>query len=147
MNNENIYLITESSYEKTVQERVHLYEYIRQLAYIAKQPQCSENYTQLRKAALLYEMMADSLFREWDIPESYMIHENSDDLENIKAAELLDDEDYEDKDTGEDEECVTFFDVMGELIAKSKAVTADMEAVLAELDSELAVFRANANDE
>ena len=76
-----------------------------------------------------------------------MIHENPADLEDIKAAELLDYCDYEDEDTPEDEECVTFFDVMGELIAKSKAVTADMEAVLAELDSELAPFRSNENDD
>lgn len=36
----------------------------------------------------------------------------------------------------------TFFDVMNRLIARSKAVTADMEAVLAELESEIEPFRA-----
>lgn len=147
MNNENIYLIAKETYEKIVKERVHLYEYIRQLVYIAEQAQSRENYTQLRKAAILYGMMAEELFEGWDIPESYMIHENPADLEDIKAAELLDYDDYEDEDTTEDEECVTFFDVMGELIAKSKAVTADMEAVLAELDSELAPFRSDENND
>ena len=147
MSNENIYLIAKETYEKIVKERVHLYEYIRQLVYIAEQAQSRENYTQLRKAAILYGMMAEELFEGWDIPESYMIHENPADLEAIKAAELLDYCDYEDEDTPEDGECVTFFDVMGELIAKSKAVTADMEAVLAELDGELAPFRSNENDD
>ena len=36
----------------------------------------------------------------------------------------------------------TFFDVMNRLIARNKAVTADMEAVLAELESEIEPFRA-----
>ena len=80
MNNENIYLITKETYEKVVKERVHLYEYIRQLVYIAEQAQSRENYTQLRKAAILYGMMADELFEGWAIPESYMIHENPADL-------------------------------------------------------------------
>ena len=40
-----------------------------------------------------------------------------------------------------------FFDRMGELIAKSKAVTADMEALLAELDSTVEPFRHEDGDE
>ena len=43
--------------------------------------------------------------------------------------------------TDEKEEGETFFDVMNRLIAKNKAVTADMEAVLAELESEIEPFR------
>ena len=44
--------------------------------------------------------------------------------------------------TEEKQEGETFFDVMNRLIARSKAVTADMEAVLAELESEIEPFRA-----
>lgn len=36
-----------------------------------------------------------------------------------------------------------FINTMWELIAKSKAVTAEMEALLAELDGELAAFRSD----
>ncbi len=43
--------------------------------------------------------------------------------------------------TEEKQEGETFFDVMNHLIARSKAVTADMEAVLAELESEIEPFR------
>ena len=39
--------------------------------------------------------------------------------------------------TEEKQEGETFFDVMNRLIARSKAVTADMEAVLTELESEI----------
>ena len=41
--------------------------------------------------------------------------------------------------TEEKQEGETFFDVMNRLIARSKAVTADMEAVLAELESEMCI--------
>ena len=41
----------------------------------------------------------------------------------------------------EKQEGETFFDVMNRLIARSKEVTADMEAVLAELESEIEPFR------
>ena len=44
--------------------------------------------------------------------------------------------------TEEKKESETFFDVMNRLIARSKTVTADMEAVLAELESEIELFRA-----
>lgn len=42
----------------------------------------------------------------------------------------------------EKQEGETFFDVMNCLIARSKAVTADMEAVLVELEGEIEPFRA-----
>ena len=42
----------------------------------------------------------------------------------------------------EKQEGETFFDVMSRLIARSKAVTADMEAVLVELETEIEPFRA-----
>ena len=45
--------------------------------------------------------------------------------------------------TEEKQEGETFFDVMNRLIARSKAVTADMEAALAELDSASQPFRHN----
>ena len=64
-------------------------------------------------------------------------------MDRIKEQELLDysegdpDEDTENQ---EDEEGTTFFDVMEGLIARSKAVTSGMEAVLVELDSAFEPF-------
>ena len=49
--------------------------------------------------------------------------------------------------TEEKQEGETFFDVMNRLIARSKAVTADMEAVLVELESEIDPFRAPKDQE
>ena len=66
-----------------------------------------------------------------------------------KTLELLDyGEDEPDEDTEDaEEDGVFFFEVMEGLIAKNKAVTADMEAVLAELDSAFEPFRHNENHE
>lgn len=143
MNNENIYMISEEVYEATVNERVLLYGFIRQLAFQIKRAETMEDFFHLKEAAALYGGQAEKLFETWDIPGRYVVYGNPGDLDGIKALELLD---YGENDPGEgqeDEEGASFFEVMEGLIAKSKAVTADMEAVLAELDSAFEPFRHN----
>ena len=143
MNNENIYMISEDVYEATVNERILLYGFIRQLAFLMKRAETMEDFFHLKEAAALYGGQAEKLFETWDIPGRYVVYGNPGDLDGIKALELLD---YGEDDPGEgqeDEEGASFFEVMEGLIAKSKAVTADMEAVLAELDSAVEPFRHN----
>lgn len=143
MNNENIYMISEDIYEATVNERILLYGFIRQLAFQMKRAETMEDFFHLKEAAALYGGQAEKLFETWDIPGRYVVYGNPGDLDGIKALELLD---YGEDDPGEgqeDEEGASFFEVMEGLIAKSKAVTADMEAVLAELDSAFEPFRHN----
>ncbi len=143
MNNENIYMISEDVYEATVNERVLLYGFIRQLAFQMKRAETMEDFFHLKEAAALYGGQAEKLFETWDIPGRYVVYGNPGDLDSIKELELLD---YGEDDPGEgqeDEEGASFFEVMEGLIAKSKAVTADMEAVLAELDSAFEPFRHN----
>ena len=143
MNNENIYMISEEVYEATVNERVLLYGFIRQLAFQIKRAETMEDFFHLKEAAALYGGQAEKLFETWDIPGRYVVYGNPGDLDGIKALELLD---YGEDDPGEgqkDEEGASFFEVMEGLIAKSKAVTADMEAVLAELDSAFEPLRHN----
>lgn len=143
MNNENIYMISEKVYEATVNERILLYGFIRQLAFQIKRAETLEDFFHLKAAAALYGGQAEKLFETWDIPGRYVVYGNPGDMDGIKALELLD---YGEDDPGEgheDEEGASFFEVMEGLIAKSKAVTADMEAVLAELDSAFEPFRHN----
>lgn len=143
MNNENIYMISEEVYEATVTERILLYGFIRQLAFQMKRAETMEDFFHLKEAAALYGGQAEKLFETWDIPGRYVVYGNPGDLDGIKALELLD---YGEDDPGEgqeDEEGASFFEVMEGLIAKSKAVTADMEAVLAELDSAFEPLRHN----
>jgi len=143
MNNENIYMISEEVYEATVNERILLYGFIRQLAFQMKRAETMEDFFHLKEAAALYGGQAEKLFETWDIPGRYVVYGNPGDLDGIKELELLD---YGENDPDEgqgDEEGASFFEVMEGLIAKSKAVTADMEAVLAELDSAFEPFRHN----
>lgn len=147
MNKENIYMITEETYEATVNERILLYGMIRQLTFQMKRAETMEDFFHLKEAAAIFGSQAEELFETWDIPGRYVVYGDPGDLDGIKELELLDyGEDEPDEDT-EDEEGVSFFEVMEGLIAKSKAVTADMEAVLAELDSAFEPFRHNENHE
>ena len=147
MNKENIYMITEETYEATVNERILLYGMIRQLAFQMKRAETMEDFFHLKEAAAILGTQAEALFETWDIPGRYVVYGDPGDLDSIKDLELLN---YGEDDPGEDqedEEGASFFEVMEGLIAKSKAVTADMEAVLAELDSAFEPFRHNENHE
>lgn len=150
MSKENIYMITEESYEATVNEHVLLYGFIRQMAFLMKRADTLEDFFHLKEAAAIFGSQAEELFETWDIPGRYVVYGDTGDLDGIKELELLDygeDEPDEDTEDAGDEEGVSFFEVMEGLTAKSKAVTADMEAVLAELDSAFEPFRHNENHE
>lgn len=146
MNNENIYMIIEENYEATVTERIFLYVMIHQLAFLTKRAETMEDFFHLKEAAAVFGAQAEALFEAWDIPGRYVVCGEPGDLDGIKELELLDygeDDPNEDSVDQEAEEGATFFEVMEGLTAKSKAVTADMEAVLAELKSAFGPFRHN----
>lgn len=145
-----IYMIAEDTYEDTVHERILLYSFVRQLAHLTKKAETMEDFFHLKEAAAIFGSQAEELFETWDIPGRYVVYGDPGDLDGIKEMELLD---YggnnlaEDMEDDEDKEGVSFFEVMEGLIAKSKAVTADIEAALAELDSASQPFRHNENHE
>ncbi len=146
MNKETVYMIAEGTYEATVNERVLLYGMIRQMAFLTKRAETMEDFFHLKEAAAIFGGQAEELFETWDIPGRYVVYGAPGDLDGIKEMELLDygeDDPGEDMEDTEDEEGTSFFEVMEGLIAKSKAVTADMEAALAELDSAFEPFRHN----
>ena len=150
MSKENIYMITEESYEATVNERVLLYGFIRQMAFLMKRADTLEDFFHLKEAAAIFGSQAEELFETWDIPGRYVVYGDPGDLDGIKEMELLDyggNDLAEDMEDDEDKEGVSFFEVMEGMIAKSKAVTADIEAALAELDSAFEPFRHNENHE
>ncbi len=134
MSNEKICKITKETYETTVNERILLYGMIRQLTFQMKRAETMEDFFHLKEAAAIFGAQAEALFETWDIPGRYVVYGDPGDLDGIKELELLGDE---------DEEGVSFFAVMDGLIARSKVVTADMEAALAELESVFEPFRHN----
>ena len=127
----NIYMIGEAAYEDIVDQRILLYGYVRQLAFLTKKATTIEDFCHLKEVAHIYGKLAENLFGSWDIPNRYLVSGDTDDLEGIKNIELLD---FGEDDPGDTDDDVgpAFFDRMEELIAESKAVTADMEALLAE---------------
>ena len=143
MNKENIYMITEETYEATVNERILLYGMIRQMAFLTKRAETMEDFFHLKETAAIFGSQAEELFETWDIPGRYVVYGDPGDLDGIKELELLDYGGDDPDEDVEDEERVSFFEVMEGLIAKSKAVTADMEA---ELDSAFEPFRHNKGD-
>ena len=147
MNKENIYMITEETYEATVNERILLYGMIRQMAFLTKRAETMEDFFHLKETAAIFGSQAEELFETWDIPGRYVVFGDPGDLDSIKELELLNYGENDPSEDQEDEEGASFFEVMEGLIAKSKAVTADMEAVLAELDSAFEPFRHNENHE
>ena len=145
-----IYMIAEDTYEDTVHERILLYSFVRQLAHLTKKAETMEDFFHLKEAAAIFGSQAEELFETWDIPGRYVVYGDPGDLDGIKEMELLDyggNDLAEDMEDDEDKEGVSFFEVMEGLIAKSKAVTADIEAALAELDSASQPFRHNENHE
>lgn len=145
-----IYMIAEDTYEDTVHERILLYSFVRQLAHLTKKAETMEDFFHLKEAAAIFGSQAEELFETWDIPGRYVVYGDPGDLDGIKEMELLDyggNDLAEDMEDDEDKEGVSFFEVMEGLIAKSKAVTADIEAALAELDSASRPFRHNENHE
>ena len=139
-------MITEETYEATVNERILLYGMIRQMAFLTKRAETMEDFFHLKETAAIFGSQAEELFETWDIPGRYVVYGDPGDLDGIKELELLDYGGDDPDEDVEDEERVSFFEVMEGLIAKSKAVTADMEAVLAELDSAFEPFRHNKGD-
>lgn len=142
----NVYMIGEAAYEDIVDQRILLYGYVRQLAFLTKKATTIEDFCHLKEVAHIYGKLAENLFGSWDIPNRYLVSGNTDDLEGIKNIELLDFGE-DDPDDTDDDVGSAFFDRMEELIAESKAVTADMEALLAELDAAVEPFHHEDGDE
>ena len=54
MNKENIYMITEETYEATVNERILLYGMIRQMAFLTKRAETMEDFFHLKETAAIF---------------------------------------------------------------------------------------------
>ena len=86
---DNIYLIGAASYEDTVEQRLTLYSYIRQLAFLAKHMKTAEDYIHLKRAAAAYGDKAEELFASWDIPGRYLVYGDPGDLDALREETPL----------------------------------------------------------
>ena len=100
-------------------ETIILYGFIRHLASMAEKAETGEDIARLKETAAAFGAQAELLLDDADESEC-------EDCGEVPADD--------------------FIDVMWTLIAKSKAVTAEMEALLAEFDGELAALCGEADE-
>ncbi len=99
-------------------ETIILYGFLRHLASMAEKAETGEDIARLKETAAAFGAQAELLL------------------------DGADESEYEDCDVPADD----FIDAMWTLIAKSKAVTAEIEALLAEFDGELAALCGEADE-
>lgn len=146
---DNIYLIGAASYEDTVEQRLTLYSYIRQLAFLAKHMKTAEDYIHLKRAAAAYGDKAEELFASWNIPGRYLVYGDPGDLDILREKELLDygeddscgddgepleDDGYPDDDLSEDDgkdfEGEAFLDLLADMAGKARFVSEVLDTLL-----------------
>ena len=146
---DNIYLIGAASYEDTVEQRLTLYSYIRQLAFLAKHMKTAEDYIHLKRAAAAYGDKAEELFASWDIPGRYLVYGDPGDLDALREKELLDygeddgddlteddltEDDFPDDNgedfEGDDFEGEAFLDLLADMAGKARFVSEVLDTLL-----------------
>ena len=146
---DNIYLIGAASYEDTVEQRLTLYSYIRQLAFLAKHMKTAEDSIHLKRAAAAYGDKAEELFASWDIPGRYLVYGDPGDLDALREKELLDygeddgddlteddltEDDFPDDNgedfEGEDFEGEAFLDLLADMAGKARFVSEVLDTLL-----------------
>ena len=146
---DNMYLIGAASYEDTVEQRLTLYSYIRQLAFLAKHMKTAEDYIHLKRAAAAYGDKAEELFASWDIPGRYRVYGDPGDLDALREKELLDygeddgddlteddltEDDFPDDNgedfEGEDFEGEAFLDLLADMAGKARFVSEVLDTLL-----------------
>ena len=96
MEQEKLYVIEEKIYEAHIDEEVHLYGLLHQLAFLAgkiKDRRDMENLIDrdmenLIDTARRYGEIADQMFDRWSIPGRYLVFGDKADLARLKALEL-----------------------------------------------------------
>ena len=111
--NNTIYRISGASHEETIEERLALYGYIRQLAFLTRHMETVEDYFHLKKVAGIYEGYAEDMFASWHIPEAFLVGDTPHGLEAIKEKELLD------YDAEDDSDGTAFLEILEDMAEKA----------------------------
>ena len=88
MENERMYLVSEDTYRKHIDEKVHLYSLLRQLAFCAEKVSSPLDAEHLEETAILYGRTAEEMFENWNIPGRYLVYGDTDDLRSLMELEL-----------------------------------------------------------
>ena len=82
------YVIESKTYEKHINDEVHLYGLLHQLAFLAEKAKDEKDLENLVETAKRYGEIAEEKFAAWRIPGRYLVFGDRKDLAELKAAEL-----------------------------------------------------------
>ena len=88
MEQEKLYVIEEKTYEAHIDEEVHLYGLLHQLAFLAGKIKDRRDMENLIDTAQRYGEIADQMFDRWSISGRYLVFGDKADLSQLKALEL-----------------------------------------------------------
>lgn len=87
-NKKNRYVIGKNVYEKHIDDEVHLYGLLHQLAAQAERIRDEEDVFHLLDTVKKYGAIADEMFDGWGIPGRYLVFGEKKDLEGLREREL-----------------------------------------------------------
>ena len=82
------YVIDSKVYENHINDEVHLYGLLHQLAFLAEKAKDEKDLENLAETAKRYGEIAEEKFAAWRIPGRYLVFGDRTDLAELKAAEL-----------------------------------------------------------
>ena len=82
------YVIDSKVYETHINDEVHLYGLLHQLAFLAEKAKDEKDLENLAETAKRYGGIAEEKFAAWRIPGRYLVFGDRKDLAELKAAEL-----------------------------------------------------------
>ena len=82
------YVIDSKTYENHINDEVHLYGLLHQLAFLAEKAKDEKDLENLAETAKRYGEIAEEKFTAWRIPGRYLVFGDRKDLAELKAAEL-----------------------------------------------------------
>lgn len=88
MEQEKLYVIEEKTYEAHIDEEVHLYGLLHQLAFLAGKIKDRRDMENLIDTARRYGEIADQMFDRWSIPGRYLVFGDPKDLKGLMDKEL-----------------------------------------------------------
>ena len=82
------YVIDSKVYENHINDEVHLYGLLHQLAFLAEKAKDEKDLENLAETSKRYGEIAEEKFAAWRIPGRYLVFGDRSDLAELKAAEL-----------------------------------------------------------
>lgn len=82
------YVIDSKVYENHINDEVHLYGLLHQLAFLAEKAKDEKDLENLAETSKRYGESAEEKFDDWLIPGRYLVFGDRIDLAELKAAEL-----------------------------------------------------------